>query len=259
MSPLARLSFIAAVLCCTAGATAADHRILTLEYSDNAVVRLAGCPNFQTMVQFGSGEQVENIGLGDADQWQVVPNKRADLLFVKPLTTGAFSNMTVVTDRHIYSFELNTVRANACRRGDVVYNLRFHYQEPPPSKAAAPVPQDPESLLPLPEKRNTAYTYSGDKDLVPMRAFDDGKSTYLRWAEGIPVPAIYAISADGTGALVNYATRGDYVVVEQIAKAFTLRRGELAATLFNDAFVVPKLDALSPQPARDNEHKLWPF
>jgi type IV secretion system protein VirB9 len=258
MSPIARLLIVAAVLGCAVSAGGGDRRIQTTAYADGAVVRLAGCPKFQTMVHFGKGEQIENVGLGDAAQWQVVPNKRADLLFVKPLAADAFSNMTVVTDRHSYAFELKSASAYACRRGDVVYDLRFHYNDPPPV-AAAP-PPDPESLLPLPEKRNTAYTYSGDKHLVPMRAFDDGKSTYLKWAEGVPVPAIYAAGADNTEALVNFASRGEYIVVEQVARAFTLRRGEHAATLYNDAFVVPALDALSPQPATDrNEHGLWPF
>jgi len=260
MSPMTRLLFVAAAIGCVAPARGEDHRIRTLDYSDSAVVRLVGCPNFQTMVHFGSGEQIENVGLGDAAQWQVVPNKRADLLFVKPLVAGAFSNMTVVTDRHAYSFELRSAAPEVCKRGDVVYDLRFHYNDPPPAAPAKPTPPpDPESLLPLPEKRNAAYTYSGDKDLIPMRAFDDGKSTYMRWAEGVPAPAIYAIGRDGSESLVNCATRGDYVVVELVAPAFTLRRGEHAATLYNDAFIVPRLDALSPQPAKNQDHGLWPF
>lgn len=260
MSQIARALSIAAILCCTVCATAADRRIRTVEYSDSKVVRLSGCLNFQTMVRFGKGEQIENVGLGDAAQWQVAPNRRADLLFVKPLSGGAFSNMTVVTDRHTYNFELKSAPAGVCKRGGMVYELHFFYNDPAPPQAAAPAPPpDPESLLPLPEKRNAAYTYSGDKDLVPLRAFDDGKSTYLKWADGVPVPAIYAVAADHTETIVNYASRGDYIVIEQVAGAFSLRRGELSATLYNDAFIVPKLDAQSPQPIKDNKRGAWPF
>lgn len=239
-----------------ASAAAADRRIKTMDFVDGAVVRVKGCVNFQTMVTFATGEQIENVGLGDANQWQVMPNRRADLLFVKPIVPNAFSNMTVVTDRHSYSFELTSASDRACRRGEVVYDLRFHYDNPPPPPVAA-APADPESLLPLPEKRNSAYTYKGNKDVVPMRVFDDGKSTYFRWAEGVSAPAIYAIGPDDSESLINYSNRGDYVVVEQVAKAFALRRGDRVAILYNDAFVVPSLDALSPQPVvkKDRDKK----
>lgn len=255
-----KILFCAALLCCAVAADAADRRIRTVAFSDSTVLRLAGCPNFQTTVRFGAGEQIENVGIGDAAQWQVVPNRRADLLFVKPLTTHGRTNMTVVTDRHTYDFELTAASPIACHRGDVVYDLRFAYADP--SSSAAPAPAaDPDSLLPLPEKRNAAYTYSGDADLVPVRVFDDGKSTYLKWSEGVAVPAIYAVAADQTETMVNYANRGDYLVVELVAKAFALRQGAHAAILYNEAFATPPRDAQSPQPAPPpkRERSLWPF
>lgn len=234
-----------------------EHRIKTIEFTNNAVVALEGCPNFQTTVVFGPGERIENVGLGDAGQWQVMPNKRADLLFVKPLVETAFSNMTVVTGQHIYNFELRSASPAACRRGRVVYTLRFHYADAP--VAAKPAESDPEAMLPPAEKRNSAYTFSGDQGLVPFRIFDDGKSTYFLWSKGVATPAIYASGNGDQESLVNYANRGDYVVVETVARSFVLKRGEQTATLFNDAFVVPKLDALSPQPAKKEERGFWPF
>ena len=102
--------------------------------------------------------------------------------------------------------------------------------------------------LPVPEKRNTSYTFSGAVDLVPIRVFDDGTSTYMKWAIGASTPAVYALNSDNSESLINYATRGDYIVVEQVAKGFVLRRGELKAVLYNDSFVVQGLDAQSPKP-----------
>ena len=241
------------------GTMAADHRIRTVDFAGDEVVRLEGCVNFQTMVTFGTGEQIQNVGLGDANQWQVMPNKRADLLFVKPILPQAFSNMTVVTDRHSYSFELRSASDAACRHGDVVYDLRFHYDDLPAVAAVKTAPADPESLLPLPEKRNRSYTFSGNKDVVPLRVFDDGKSTYFLWAEGVSAPAIYAVGPDNSESLINYSYRGNYVVVEQVAKTFALRRGDRVAILYNDAFVVPHLDALSPQPVAKKDDGIWPF
>ena len=83
-------------------------------------------------------------GLGDANQWQVMPNKRADLLFVKPLVAHAFSNMTVVTPRRVYNFELRSAPQAACRGGRVVYTLRFHYLDVPAKASASAGSADPE-------------------------------------------------------------------------------------------------------------------
>ena len=229
-----------------------DSRIVTLDYDEAAVVRLEGCVNFQTMITFGKGEHVENVGLGDSSQWQVMPNKRADLLFVKPITAKAYSNMTVVSDKHTYNFELRAAPPEACDRGRAIYELRFAY--PPEPSAAPPAVKDKAAVptdlnaLPLPEKRNTAYTYSGDMLLVPLRVFDDGASTYMRWAEGTETPAVYALGPDGGESIINYANRGDYLVIEEVAKAFVLRRGKASVTLYNDAYHVQGLDAQSPKP-----------
>ena len=237
-----------------------DSRIVTLDYSEASVVRLEGCVNFQTMITFGTGEHIENVGLGDSSQWQVMPNKRADLLFVKPINAKAYSNMTVVSDKHTYNFELRAAPEDACDHGRAIYELRFNYPVDPATAAAAAAaaaaaknkPAVPTDLnaLPLPEKRNTAYTYSGDMLLVPLRVFDDGASTYMRWADGTEAPAIYAQGPDGSESIVNYANRGDYIVVEQVAKAFVLRRGKQSVTLYNDAYHVQGLDAESPKPRK---------
>ncbi|MGA7673459.1 MAG: TrbG/VirB9 family P-type conjugative transfer protein [Rhizomicrobium sp.] len=234
-------------------------RIKTIEFAENTMVAIEGCTNFQTTVVFGPDEKIENVGLGDANQWQVMPNKRADLLFVKPLVAHAFSNMTVVTGRRVYNFELRSAPEAACRRGKVVYILRFHYLDVPAKASAQAESADPESLLPPPEKRNSAYTYSGDTNLVPFRVFDDGKSTFFLWEKGVATPAIYVVGSDDKESLVNYSNHGEYVAVDLVGKAFVLRRGDQSAKLYNDAFVAPKLDAQSPQPAEKAQHSFWPF
>ncbi len=165
------------------------------------------------------------------------------------MTRGAFSNMTVVTDKRRYGFELRGASDAACRAGNVIYEVRFVYP-PQPSAEKAPGEQKPtpESLLPQPDERNTAYTYTGVADLVPLRVFDDGVSTYMTWAQGIAAPAVYAINSEGHESIVNYSNRGDYMVVELVATAFVFRRGEQTATVYNDAYHIQGLDAFSPRP-----------
>lgn len=237
----------------------ADERIRQVEYDPQAVVRLDGCIGFQTTVQFAPGERIENIGIGDASRWLVVPNKRADMLFVKPAFASSHSNMTVSTHLRRYNFELAASPSEACRRGRVLYTLQFSYPTDALADALAenvpPVPALEPDALPAPARRNTAYTFSGATGNVPQRVFDDGHSTWFHWTEGSATPAVFAVGADQSETPVDFTARGDYLVVERVAPAYVLRRGNAVAVLYNDAYQLPALDAASPQPRADMKQK----
>lgn len=238
----------------------ADPRIRELVYNPKAVTTLSGCQGFQSTIAFAEGERIENIALGDSSLWQVTPNRRADLLFLKPVHPAARTNMMVVTDRRRYSFELTVRGAAACKAGQVVYDLRFAYPDepkpPPVAEAAPPAPAiAAEDAPPPPAARNAAYTFTGASANVPVRVFDDGKSTWLKWADGVAAPAIYALGPDKSEAMVNYSVKGDYIVVDGVAPALVLRRGTSVATLYNDAYQTPQLDQAAPQPRAAAEAK----
>lgn len=244
---------------------AGDPRIRQTLYDPHRVIELRGCAGFQSTIAFAPGERIENVALGDADLWQAVPNKRSDLLFVKPVAHAGHTNMTVVTDQHRYDFDLIVQPDAACRSGHVAYDLQFTYPEepkptlaelaaiaPPPPSASPPRPED---SIPPPAERNAAYSYSGTATNVPMRVFDDGHSTWMRWADGVAAPAIYALGPDKQETLVNFAMKGDYLVVDGVSPAYVLRRGPAVATLFDDAYQQPKLDAAAPQPRESQRHR----
>ena len=88
---------------------------------------------YQSMIEFGQGEQIENVAVGDSAAWQVTPNKRANLLFLKPLMGKARTNMTVVTDQRTYLFDLSVASSG----NTPLYNLRFTYGATARGTAAA--------------------------------------------------------------------------------------------------------------------------
>ena len=230
-----------------------DSRLRIVEFNAGEIYRLAGCMGFQTTVTLASNEHVDTVSIGDSSAWQVTANKRGDLMFLKPTSAKAFTNLTVITDKRTYNFELRNAPEADCNKGRVAYELRFHY--PPETPTGTPVagpktPVDPNAFLPPAEKRNTAYSYTGSADLVPLRVFDDGLSTYFRWSASAQTPAVYALNSDNSESIVNYSARGDYLVVEQVARAYVLRRGNLRAVLYNDAYKVEGLDSQSPRPRK---------
>lgn len=207
-----------------------DPRVSIRDYAENQVITFAARPNYQSTIQFGDEERIENIAVGESGAWQITPNRRANLLFVKPTSAKApVTNMTVVTDRHTYLFEL---RSSTGARP--LYLLRFAYAPDP--VATPPIPKAQEAGLittvqttPVPDRLshlNFAWTVKGAKTLMPERIFDDGHSVYLSWAPGRSLPAILAPAPDGkTEAPVNYNSDGDYLVVDGFHKRLILRAG----------------------------------
>ena len=221
-------------------ALARDARLEARLYDPEAVVRVDGRPGVQATIAFGPDERIENVAIGDSARWQVTPNKRATLLFVKPLMARARTTLTVVTDRRTYLFDL--VAAPEARP---VYLLRFTYP-PEPEKPAAttagtaigptgPAREEAEVLagaVPTdPARLNFGWTTKGKSGLFPARVFDDGVSTYLAWAPGRAVPAILARNPQGAEGPVNYAVRDDVIVIEGVPAALVLRSGRDMATL----------------------------
>ena len=244
-----RLGFALAVLGASSMSLANDARIVEKFYDAGKVVRIEGKTKVQATIQFGEDEHIENVAIGDSQAWQVTPNKRANLLFVKPLAATAATNMTVVTDRHTYLFDLV-----ASASAKPLYVLKFTYpEEPKPQVAAVEAPtadeiaaaSDPQAVTD-PAALNFAWAGKGDRKLLPARTYDDGTATFLAWPAGSPVPAILIKDSAGTEGPVNFTVRGDVIVVDGVPREIVLRSGEDAATLRNDG---PQRVAAAPPQA----------
>jgi type IV secretion system protein VirB9 len=214
---------------------AADRRLVSRQYNADEVIQLDGQAGVQASIAFGEDEHIENVAVGDSSSWQITPNKRANLLFVKPLGARARTNMTVVTDRHTYFFDMV-----AAPGGKPVYLLRFTYPDTPrPAvrQAAAPALSEEEVRLAEGEKPvdpaqlNFAWVKSGDAKLLPAQVYDDGTATYLSWSRGVSMPAILIRDEKGAEGPVNYAVRGDVIVIEGVPAMIQLRAGKNSARL----------------------------
>lgn len=232
---------IAAALCgLAAPALAADVRVKTRPYKADEVVVVEGRAGVQATIAFDEQEQIENVAIGDATSWQVTPNKRADLLFVKPLGASSRTNMTVVTDRRTYLFDLVAGPAAA-----PVYMLRFAYpDEPKPvrraagamsAEEAAAVAAPPSEVAAAdPANLSFAWRSKGERRILPSRVYDDGQATYLTWPARSGVPAILIRNEKGEEGAVNYAVRGEVLVLDGVPRTIVLRSGRDTATLEKD-------------------------
>lgn len=239
-------------------AAAADPRIRSVAYSPDKVIRLVGHYGYQIAIEFPAPDKIESVAVGDSLTWQVTPNKRGNVLFVKPVDEGEPTNMTVVTSERYYTFELLAKRRTAeTPASEITYLLRI---EP----AAVSTPQTPDPVI-LRETRmptaapalNDRYTYSGSPENLPSRVYDDGSSTYFEWPVGVDAPAIFERRPDGGESIVNFSYRGDAIVVHQIAPEFILRNGREVTRIFNDGFVAAARGPEAPQPRKQKKGGLF--
>lgn len=224
-----------------------DPRLRVVPYDPSQVVTVRAALGYQMMIEFEADERIENVAVGDSIGWQVIPSRKGNLLFLKPMDRAPATNMTVVTNLRRYAFAL-TVRPRPARADDpsLVYSLRFDYPAP-----ATPTAAPAEAAPAPPQDVNHAYSYEGSAEILPVRLFDDGQSTYFRFAEGVSYPAIFAVEADHSEAVVNFHVRDGYLVVDRLAPGFVLRRGKQETRIVNDGFRDAEPGPLSPKPRRN--------
>jgi type IV secretion system protein VirB9 len=217
-----------------------DPRIHVVMYDPSEVVELRGVLGYQLSLEFDPQERIENVAIGDSLGWQVTPNRKANLLFLKPMANRPDTNMSVVTNLRRYNFQLS-VRTRPTGKA-MPFTVRFLYPEPVLAVVAPPPAPPP------PIDRNHAYSYQGSTKTLPDRLFDDGEATYFVFREQEDLPAIFTVEPDGGEAVVNSHMRDGYIIIDRVAPAFVLRRGSEITRVFNDGFRTQQASALSPKP-----------
>lgn len=216
---------------------ATDPRIRTVVYNPNEVYRFEGHYGYQSSIVFEAGEEIETISIGDSIAWQITPT--GNRIFLKPIEEDADTNMTVLTNKRTYHFELYASEAEDMHDKNMVFDLRFIYTDSAAGSInrftyETPLPDlaDPVEL----RKYNFNYTMSGDDHIAPIRIFDDGTFTYMEFAPTVQdLPAVFAVDKENRESLVNFRMRERYLIVERIAPRFTLRHGIDTLCVYNEA------------------------
>lgn len=214
---------------------ATDPRVKVVAWAPNEVIKYTGYYRVQTSWEFAPDETIQTISMGDSVAWMM--NPQGSRLFIKPIEQDATTNMTIITDKRIYLIELHAAEAKSVDDKAVTWILKFVYPGEEnmmvSNNQVEPVPDlDTEDL----SKFNFRYTVSGSEDITPLRIFDDGEFTYFEFRDkNGEIPAFYQVDAQNNEAMINFRTRGAYIVVERVAARFTLRHGNSVVCVFNEA------------------------
>ncbi len=212
-------------------------------WSDGALYRLLAAPGTVTDITLQPGETISSVAAGDTVRWTVGDtssgtgeSKRAHIL-VKPFSAGLATNLIIATDRRTYHLEMASTPGTAMAaiswsypEGDLIAIRRKEAERDrtPPSPAAQEQAPPPAAGLSL-DHLNFAYAISGDDPAWrPLRAFDDGRQTFIEFPVAIGVgeaPPLFILGAQGEAQLVNYRMNGHFYIVDRLFAAAELRLG----------------------------------
>jgi type IV secretion system protein VirB9 len=229
-----------------------ESRIRVVNYVPNSVIRFVGHYNFHSIIEFGQDEEIKTITMGETSGWQL--NPAGNRIFLKPIGDDAVTNMTVITNKRTYFFEMHAEYASSISDSSLAFITKFMY---PDGQLGIPNNVGNGSVsgmdLGKPSSYNFRYKISGKASHIePLLVFDDGKFTYFKFRDvNADIPSIFLVDANQNESLINYRVVDGYIVVERVTNKFTLRSGKDVICVFNEkqeiTVPLPKLSELNKQ------------
>ena len=193
-----------------------DARVTYATYQEGQVYRINTRLRNVTLVELGTGEQIQSIAIGDLESFKIDKLERANLFIIKPVVAGATTNLTVETQRNIYFLQVTEGG-----RGEPNYSVKFTV---PGSTRAATIGIEIPASLPMSYKimkKGRALPA-----FAPLSISDDGRKTTFVIPPGAPMPTIFRADAKGQEYSVNSSVRGTTITVSTRSERWVLRYGE---------------------------------
>jgi type IV secretory pathway VirB9-like protein len=91
---------------------------------------------------------------------------------------------------------------------------------PVPALASEAAPDEPQPMR--------GYRLKGASALLPVAIGDDGRRTYIQWRDDQPMPATFAIGADGQEEIVDGYVRAGIYTIDRVYPRLVFRIDKLA-------------------------------
>lgn len=218
-------------------AGAKDVRIRFATYDPYDVVTIYTRVGLLTQIVLDKDEEILDMTGGDVEGWGVAAKLTRNGVFLKPAAELADANLHVVTNKRSYSFDLKLA---AKAKGQVGFmTVYFRYPDADRTEQIEETESDQiRALLDAAAPAgNRRYSVQGSSDLAPVEAWDDGRTTFLRFRARSGIPAIYEAREEGaTARIENINVKDDVVQVQGVRRKLVLQSGKQTACVFNDGF-----------------------
>ncbi|WP_455481899.1 P-type conjugative transfer protein VirB9 [Bartonella sp. B35(2025)] len=212
-----------------------DHRIRYVTYNVADVVQIETVLGVATHIILEEGEQYVTHAFGDSDAYAFAHKGRH--IFIKPKADLANTNLIVITDKRSYKFRLQFRND----RAGATYELAFDYPDTETQKL-----QEANQHAAIEHGfhqgvsgYNLKYTMSGNQDIAPINAWDNGRITYFKFSANMDMPSIYVVDAEGNESLIPRTVVGDsndIIAVHKVNPKWLVRLGKRALAIFNEAY-----------------------
>ncbi len=212
-----------------------ERKFRSYIYNPNDVYRYIGHYTYQGFIEFEDGETISTISMGNPSLWLF--ESLGNRLFLKPVgEDNSETNMTIITSKKVYHFELVAREAKGISDKDLIFVVKFVYPDEKDKNIVqftkVPASDDPDMRDISPYNFN--YQYTGENSVAPMKVFDNGEFTYFQFAKkNAEIPAIFTVDAQGFESLINFRATNNYIIVERVAAQFTLRNGADIVCVYN--------------------------
>ena len=201
-------------------------------WAEGALYRLYTAPGQVSDIALQPGETLVSVAAGDTVRWVIGDTasgsgaERRTHILVKPSAVGLRTNLVIATDRRVYHVEVESNAKTA------MASMSWTYPDDPllALRGASEAPGAAVASGVALDALNFDYRIEGDRPLWrPLRAFDDGRQSYIEFPPTLPqgeAPPLFVLGEGGRAELVNYRIRGRYYVVNRLFSAAELRMGE---------------------------------
>lgn len=226
--------------------SAFDSRIKTVMYNSEDVTKVDSVIGVATHIILDPNETYLTHAFGDSDAWQFSYKKNH--YFVKPKAENGDTNLTIVTDKRVYNFDIRYhfeeyLKGSKGKRSfdnKMTFQIQFKYPEVEAKKKKEEnddAKRKVEFSKLLAKGVNLKYTINGEPKLAPMNVWDAQGFTYFKFAPGQDIPTITAVDSLGNETKVVTHQEGissQIVVVHRVSREFRLRLGTSVTGVYNE-------------------------
>lgn len=210
-------------------------------YSPGGIYEVETATFHETALELQPGETLTGRELptaGDTARWTIAatragaPPNESTVLIVKPLEADLETNMTITTNRRLYTVILRSSDHTYMPLVGWLYPKDAARELAETEATAKKTAEEAEAMNVAPDQLNFNCTITGAQVAWrPLRAYDDGSKTYLQMSpemQSYEAPAIFVMEGK-TPLLVNYRVKRSIYIVDRLFDHAQLRVGPKTA------------------------------
>lgn len=192
-----------------------DHqRIQRVQYVPGQDVVLTMLPGTPLTVVLEPDDPIAEVQPGAESGFSVRVSAERDSFTVLPVSEDPRGSLEVTTNSREYRFILEVDYGP-----EAAVLVRYDYGQPDNTPIERPVSNE-----------FWNYSFRGDREVRPQMLTDDGIRTYITYAPGQPLAAVFAIGPTGEEEVVNGYMRGDVFEIDRIYDELVFRIDREKAT-----------------------------